>query len=183
MTERIVARRYTRALFTLARKQGMAKLDKIAEDFAALKAVFKNTPALVNLYRSPLFSVMEKGKVTREILGKLGADADTLNFCSLLAEKRRLNYLQEIISLFCDLLDAEKGILRGELITAVAIVKNKQATVLKQLEQQAGRSLDLAFFVDPGIIGGVTLKVGDRVLDSSLRAQLSFLKENIKRGV
>ena len=183
MTEHVVARRYARALFSLGRKQGLAKLEKIAGDFTALQAAFQSAPFLLQLYCSPLFSAEEKGRVTREVLSKLKADPDTLNFCGLLAEKDRLAGIQDIIAVFQDLLDAEKGVLRGELITAVAIDKNKQAAVLQQLEQQAGRSLDLVFSVDPGIIGGIILKVGDRVLDSSLRAQLSFLKENIKRGV
>jgi F-type H+-transporting ATPase subunit delta len=80
-------------------------------------------------------------------------------------------------------LDTEKGVLHGELVTAVEIAGDERAAVLERLEKQAGRSLDLVYSVDPGILGGIILRVGDRVLDASLRAQLSFLKDNIKRGM
>lgn len=183
MTEHIVARRYARALFTLGRKEGLPKLEKLGQDFDALETALKESPSLAQLYRNPLFTAEEKNRVTQKILGEIGADEYTVRFCALLAEKGRMGALGDIIAVYRDLLDVEKGVLRGELVTAVPIDESKRGAVQKQLEQQAGRALDLAYSVDPGIIGGIILKVGDRVLDSSLRAQLSFLKENIKRGV
>jgi F-type H+-transporting ATPase subunit delta len=183
LTEHIVARRYARALFALGRKEGLQKLEKLGQDFDALEVALKASPNLADLYKNPLFSAEEKNRVAQEILGAIGADEYTKRFCALLAEKGRMGSLGDIIAVYRDLLDVEKGVLRGELVTAVPIDDKKRSAVRKQLEQQAGRALDLAYSVDPGILGGIILKVGDRVLDSSLRAQLSFLKENIKRGV
>ena len=183
MTGHIVARRYARALFALGRKQGLPKLEKLGRDLAALGAAIKASPALAELYRSPLFLAEEKSRVTQKLLAELKADEYTVRFCELLAEKGRLGSIGEMVSVFLDLLDAEKGVLRGELVTAVNIDESKRATVLEQLEKQAGRALELSYSVDPAIIGGIILKVGDRVLDASLRAQLSSLKDNIKRGM
>jgi F-type H+-transporting ATPase subunit delta len=104
------------------------------------------------------------------------------NFCHLLADKERLGFLPEIEAEFSRLLDAEKGVIRGELVTAVELDDAKQEAVKKQLESQAGSQLILDFSTNDDILGGVVLKVGDKVLDGSLRAQLDILKENIKRG-
>ncbi|MDR1243541.1 MAG: F0F1 ATP synthase subunit delta [Deltaproteobacteria bacterium] len=177
------AHRYAGAFFSLGRKQGLPKLEKFGADLEELALVLKNSPQLTELCRSPLFSATEKSLVMRKILSGLEADKYTFNFIELLAERGRLENLSEIARFFKELLDTEKGVLHGELITAVEIAGDERAAVLERLEKQAGRSLDLICSVDPDILGGIILRVGDRVLDASLRAQLSFLKDNIKRGM
>ena len=100
----------------------------------------------------------------------------------LLADKERLAYLGEIVDWYGKLLDDAKGIIRGTLTTAVELTDNKRAELKAELEKKAGASIELAFDVDASILGGVVLKVGDRVLDASLRAQLAILRETFKRG-
>ena len=84
--------------------------------------------------------------------------------------------------MFAALVDEHKGIVRGELVTAMDLPKERQASVKEQLAGQLKTDLVLEFSSDPGILGGVVLKVGDRVFDASLRAQLAGMKEQIKRG-
>jgi F-type H+-transporting ATPase subunit delta len=83
---------------------------------------------------------------------------------------------------FQALLDEAQGIVRGDLVTAVGLDDAKQQAIKEQLEKQFNTSLVLDYHTDEDILGGVVLKVGDQVLDASLRAQLNILKENIKRG-
>lgn len=182
MTGNIVARRYARALFALGKKQGLTELEKLSADLDGLREAITVSTELNQFYKNPLFSIEEKLKVTDKILDEFKAGAYTRNFCHLLAEKGRLSNLSDIVDVFKELLDAEKGIIRGELVTAVELDANKRTKILEQLEKQAGQPLALSYSVDPAIIGGVMLKVGDRVLDASLRAQLSILKDNIKWG-
>ena len=73
-------------------------------------------------------------------------------------------------------------LMRGQLVTAYALTDVRQDQIKGKLEKQSGKKLVLSFAVDPAILGGVLLKVGDKVLDASLRAQLEILKEQIKRG-
>jgi len=87
-----------------------------------------------------------------------------------------------IADAFDTLLDVKNGVIRGEILTAVELEGQKQEAVLSDLEKKAGRKLALQFGVAPEILGGVVLKVGDKVMDASLRAQLSILKDSIKRG-
>ena len=75
-----------------------------------------------------------------------------------------------------------KGIIRGKLTTAISLTQAEQKTYKAELEKKAGSPIELTFDVDDSILGGVVLKVGDRVLDASLRAQLENLRETFKRG-
>lgn len=182
MSGDIVARRYARALFALGKKEGLSELDQLGSDLAALKEAVQSSPDLLQLFKNPLFSVDEKFKVMHIMLDELKASEYTKKFCRLLSEKGRLVVLPDIAVVFGELLDAEKGIIRGELVTAVELNETKRKTVLDELNKKVKETLELSYSVNPDIIGGVVLKVGDQVLDASLRAQLSILKDNIKRG-
>ena len=141
------------------------------------------SPALERMFKSPVITVAEKHALADQLLDKAGADLTVKNFCRLLADKGRLAALPAIAGCYGELLDAEKGILRGTVITAVKLDAEKQKKLKAGLEKKAGKKkLELEFNVDKSILGGLMLKVGDRVLDASLRAQLTILRDTIKRG-
>ena len=166
----IVAQRYAKALFALGQQEGMAKLEQYGENLSALEGVLEDSPELVRLFHIPVISVAEKQKVLSQVLDKLDVDPMIKNFCSLLAEA------------FGKLLDEAWGVVRGKLLTAVSLSKEQQAGILARLEKQTSKQIALKFEVDPSILGGVVLQVGDNVLDASLRAQLAILRDIIKRG-
>ena len=182
MTGNIIARRYARALFALGKKSGLPELEGYASSLEDMRSALAQSPDLVRVFRNPIFTAEEKKKVIGKLAAKLKLKGTILDFCLLLADKNRLREFDGIVSMFSDLLDAEKGVLRGELLTAVALEAEKQAEIVKELEKKAKRTLVLEFGVSPEILGGVVLKVGDQVMDASLRAQLSILKDTIKRG-
>ena len=178
----IVAQRYAKALFALGQQEGMAKLEQYGENLSALEGVLEDSPELVRLFHIPVISVAEKQKVLTQVLDKLDVDPMIKNFCSLLAEKERLPLFEEIAEAFGKLLDEAWGVVRGKLLTAVSLSKEQQAGILARLEKQTSKQIALKFEVDPSILGGVVLQVGDNVLDASLRAQLAILRDIIKRG-
>ncbi len=182
MTGNIVARRYASALFALGKKSGLAELEKYSSALTGMRSVLEASPDLVRVFRTPIVTGEEKSKLVKTVAEKLGFGGTILNFLLLLAEKNRLDQIEAIACVYDDLLDAEKGILRGKLFTAVEMQAEEQTKLVSALEQQAKRTLALEFGVSPEIIGGVVLKVGDLVMDASLRAQLSILKDTIKRG-
>lgn len=182
MRANIVARRYARALFSIAQGQGDAERDAYGKDLAALAEVLAETPELLKVFGNPLFSADEKKAIVEKILGNLNTTPVVKNFCFLLADKERLSALPEIEAFYSTLLDEAKGVVRGELVTAVELADAKQDEVKKQLADQLGRELILDFGTDADILGGVMLKVGDKIFDASLRAQLNSMKEQIKRG-
>ena len=182
MTGNIVARRYAQALFALGKQTGLPELESYASSLDALGSALAESPDLNRVFKTPILTADEKKKVVIDLAGKLNIQGTILNFLMLLADKNRLRDLAGIAAVFGELLDAEKGVLRGELLTAVKLDPKKQDAVVKQLEKKAKRTLVLEFGVSPEILGGVVLKVGDKILDASLRAQLSILKDTIKRG-
>ena len=182
MTGNIVARRYASALFALGKKSGLPELEVYSSALESLRSAMVSSPDLIRIFRNPIITVAEKSNITKMLAEKLKVDGTILNFLLLLAEKNRLDQVEAIACVYEDLLDAEKGILRGKLFTAVEIKPEEQARLVSELERQAKRTLELEFGVSPEIIGGVVLKVGDLVMDASLKAQLSILKDTIKRG-
>ena len=182
MTGNIVARRYARALFAIGQAEGDAALKSYGSDLAKLAGVLAGAPELVKIFKNPIFSIEEKKGVLKKVMEKTGPTPMVTNFCSLLADKDRLAFLPEIEKYFSVLLDAAQGLLRGELVTAVKLSDKMQKDVQDKLEKQAKTRIALEFDVDPEILGGLMLKIGDKVLDASIRAQLEILKENIKRG-
>ena len=182
MTGNIIARRYARALFSLGKKASSDELSAFGKELDALAGVIESTPELGKIFRNPIISVEEKKALLGALLDKVQVSGIVRNFCNLLADKDRLSAIPEIQAFYNVLLDADQGVVRGELITAIKLPKAKREKVKSQLEKQAGQKLFLSFSTDKSILGGVVLKVGDKVLDASLRAQLGILKENIKRG-
>lgn len=182
MTDSVAARRYANALFALGKKAGKKELEQHGASLDQLDGLLALSPELDKVFRSPVVTVDEKRHILGKLLGSIGADQTMTNFCLLLADKGRLPSLRHIATYYGALLDAEKGVLRGRLLTAVPLDAKKQGQLKSLLEKKAGKSLELAFDVDKSILGGVVLKVGDKVLDASLRAQLAILRDTIKRG-
>lgn len=182
MTGNIVARRYAKALFALGAKKGEAELAAYGHDLAKLAEVLKASPELFGVFSNPVFGLKDKKAVLEKVLGKLSVSPVVHNFSMLLADKSRLGYLPDIEAVYGTLLDEAQGIMRGKVLTAVPLPEKRQGEIKAKLEKQTGRKLVLGYGVDPGIIGGLVLQIGDKVLDASLKAQLSKMKEQIKRG-
>lgn len=182
MTGNIVARRYAKALFAFAEKQGAAQLEAYGRELAQVAGVLAEAPDATRFFKSPVFSAEEKKAVLGRLLEKVAVSPAMKNFCDLLADKGRLPHLPDIAFVYGKLLDEKQGVVRGRLVTAVPLAEGKQGEIKSRLQAQAGRRLELEYGVDPEILGGVVLRVGDKVLDASLRAQLEMLKVTIKRG-
>ncbi|MBQ4132245.1 MAG: F0F1 ATP synthase subunit delta [Desulfovibrionaceae bacterium] len=182
MSNNIATRRYAQAIFDIGRSKGQADLMQIGRDLEALKECLDISPELANLFANPVFSNDEKGKVLNSLLDRGDVSEITKNFCRLLLEKGRLPLLTDIATAYQDMLDQMEGIIRSELITAVELSPERQAEIKSSLEAKSGKKLAMTFSVDPDIIGGLILKIDDRALDGSLRAQINILRENMKRG-
>lgn len=183
MTGSVVARRYARALFDLGLETGIETLEQWGGEIADMAAMMTRSADLARLFRDPVFSPEEKKRVITALAGKLSLGTPVRNFCFLLADKNRLTLLPTIAGQYQALVDAEKGVLRGEFISAAPLDEDRRSAVLEQLKEKAGgRTLALDFSVDATLLGGMILKVGDNVMDASLKTQLLLLKDTIKRG-
>jgi F-type H+-transporting ATPase subunit delta len=182
LSANIVSRRYAKALFTVALDRGKTVPTKIGDNMATLGEVLEAAPDLLKVFKSPMFNIDQKKAIISGILAKESMNKTVANFLQLLADKDRLGNLPEIIEYYQALLDEHEGVVRGEVITAGRLTKTKQKDMQGKLEKQLGKKLVLTYATRKAALGGLILKVGDKTLDASLRAQLDILKENIKRG-
>ncbi|MDR1490979.1 MAG: F0F1 ATP synthase subunit delta [Desulfovibrio sp.] len=182
MTGDIVARRYARALFALSRGKGLAALENCASALSALRLALDLSPDLREAFKNPAFTAAEKKKILETLAPRLDMRGTVLVFCKLLADKNRLRDFSAIADSFNALLDAEKNIVRGELYTAVPLDDAQKAELSRRLGEKGACELELKFNVSPEILGGLVLRIGDRVMDASLRAQLTILKDAISKG-
>jgi F-type H+-transporting ATPase subunit delta len=169
-----LAGRYANAVFELAQEQG--KVDQVAGDFAALKSVIAASHDFSRLVKSPLFSREDQARALKPVLEKMGVDALTTKFLLTLAGKRRLFALEQVIAAYGRLMARLKGEVQAEVISAHALSSAQTAELKSVLKEKLGREPRLNTKVDPTLLGGLVVKVGSRMIDSSLRTKLAGLR-------
>lgn len=173
-----IARVYGDALFDVA-KEG-DKLDELHEQLGQFAdAVRENHDLQVFLF-SPYFSSAEK----REGLSKAvsGADSELVNFLELLAEKHRMPAIFRIRERFDELWAEENRRLDVRLTSAVELNKSVVNRVGKEIARQTDRKIDLTSEVDPALLGGLVLRVGNMVLDASIRTKLEKMRREVAKA-
>jgi ATP synthase F1 delta subunit len=174
-----IARVYADALFESAKERD--KLDPIHEQLGEFAdAVGENRDLQVFLF-SPYFSSAEKREgITRAVSG---AESELINFLELLAEKHRMPAIFRIRRAFDELWAEERKRLDVKLTSAVPLDEQVAERVGSEVARQTGREIDLSTEVDPEILGGLVLQVGNRVLDASLRSKLERLRKEVAAAV
>jgi F-type H+-transporting ATPase subunit delta len=169
-----IAGRYATAVFDLAVE--MKSVDAVASDFAALKRMMAASPDLARLVRAPIFGRDEQKKGLEAVLGKMGANPLTIRFVALLAAKRRLFGLTDIIGAFNAMVARQRGEMRAE-VTSARTLKDGEIEELKRvLKDKLKRDPQIETHVDPTLLGGLIVKVGSRMIDSSLRTKLNGMR-------
>ena len=173
-----VAGRYATALFELALEQ--KALEQVAGDLNRFGEALDAFDDLVRLVKSPVFTAEEQGRALAAILEQLKIDGLTKNFLLLVAKNRRLFATPDMIRAFRAMLARHRGEMSAS-VTAAAKLTETQVTALKQALQAAlGQKIMLEERVDPGLLGGLVVKVGSRMVDTSLRTKLNSLKVAMK---
>jgi len=169
-----VARRYARALITLADEQN--KLETIVEDLNRVSAVVSSSRELALFLKNPSFGKEKKRNVLDELFsGKV--DELTHRFILLLVEKGRENILQEIIGHYKMLVDEMMGIVRADVRSVIALEKKQEKSLKKQLEGYTGKKVEITFSLDRSLQGGFLARLDDTVFDASVRRQLEILEK------
>lgn len=175
-----VAGRYALALFELAEEAG--SLDEVRADLNGLGSALKTSDDLKRLVANPVFSREDQGRAMAAVLDKAGANALTKNFIALVARKRRLGMLKDMIKAYDTLLADKRGEVTAE-VTSAHKLKAEQIKKLKAaLKASLGREVQVETSIDQSLLGGLIVKVGSRMIDSSLRTKLSKLKIAMKEA-
>jgi F-type H+-transporting ATPase subunit delta len=173
-----IARVYAEALFGVAREKG--KLEEIRDQLAQFADALGDDRDLQVFFFSPYFSSAEK----REGIAKAvsGADPELVNFLELLAEKHRMPAIFRIRRRVEELVSEELKQLEVNVTSAVELDDRVVKQVGEEIEKQTGRDVELSSTVDPDILGGLVLRVGNMVLDASLRNRLERMRREIARA-
>ena len=174
-----VAGRYASALFDLANDE--KKLPEIELDMIEVQRLLDASPDLVRLVRSPVFSADEQGKAIAAIAEKAGLAPLSANFLKLLARNRRLFALTDIIKAFRGIAARHRGEVTADVTSAHPLTDAQLAQLTDTLAATAGgRQVQVHTKVDPRLLGGLVVKIGSRMIDSSLRTKLDTLKIAMK---
>jgi F-type H+-transporting ATPase subunit delta len=174
-----MAGRYALALFELAKDQ--KAIDSVAADLKAFDAMIAGSADLERLVRSPAFSAEEQVRALGALLDKADVKGLAANFLKLVATKRRLFAVREMIRDYGKLLDAHKGVKRAEVTVAEPLGEAHLAALKEALrEVSGGQSVELSVKVDPSIIGGLVVRLGSRMVDGSLRTKLNTIRNRMK---
>jgi F-type H+-transporting ATPase subunit delta len=173
-----LAQVYGRSLFEVAREQG--KLDELREQLGQFADAVSENHDLAVFFFSPYFSTKEKQEALARMLD--GADPILLNFLNLLIENHRMPVIFRIRQEYERLWDEENKTLPVEITSAIELDPATAESLGKKIGERAGRKVTLAARVDPDILGGIIIRVGNSILDASIRNRLEQLRRQVAQA-
>ncbi len=173
-----MAGRYAAALFELAKDQ--RQLAEVERDAVAFQAMLDASEDLRRLVRSPVISAEDQSKALAAILAKFGISGLTANFIRLIARNRRLFAVGDMLKSFRALMARERGEVSADVTSAHALTPEQLQVLSDTLRAQVGKNVQINTRVDPALLGGLIVRIGSRMIDSSLRTKLDNLKVAMK---
>lgn len=178
MNNTVLAKRYAKALFQVGKEENaLADFSKTLTEMAEL---YTEVPEVVDGLTNPLYPQDVREKVMEHLVGAMKASALMANFLNLLVQKRRADVLPDIAMVFQALVDDENNMCQGTVISASEISSDLNDKIKATLEKITGKQVVVTNEIDPTIIGGIIARVGDLLLDGSIKTQLKGLEESIK---
>jgi len=173
-----IASVYARSLFEVAKEQD--KLDKVRDELGEFTDALNESRELQVFLFSPYFSTREKSEGLDKAIS--GADETTLNFLKLLIEKHRTPVLFRVRAELDELWEEENRLLPVTVTSAVELPKSTVKQIGDRIAEQTDRKVDLSSKVDPDILGGIVVRVGNSVLDASIRNRLENFRKQVARA-
>jgi F-type H+-transporting ATPase subunit delta len=175
-----IARRYAKALLLIGKEDG--KTETYRKELAGFSALIERESALGQAISNPLYNAAGREKVLETVLEKLALSGIMKSFLTLLFEKGRFIYLSSINDFYQKLADELKGIARASLVSATELSSETVEKIRTTLSNRTGKEVILEVEEDSSLIGGIVTRIGDLVLDGSIKTQLLNMRESLKRG-
>ena len=175
MSVSIVARRYAQALLELGVEQ--KDLDRLVDELGRFAESWETSGELRNAIENPLVPHAAKKAVVNELVDRLGATPTVRHALLLLVDRRRTRALPYVARMLRELADARKGLMRAEVTTAIPLEDGYYARLQAQLERMTGKHVVIDRRTDESLIAGVITRIGDRIIDGSLRTRLQSLRD------
>ncbi len=175
---KLVSRTYSEALFEVALEEG--KMDLFLDELSFVTETFKVHPEFFELFKTPLVRVDEKKKVIEEVFsGRLSKELN--NFLKIIIDKRRGSFIQQIKEEYESIVNKHKGIVKAVAITAVPLSDEEKTKLKDKLSTLTGKVVKLANKTDKDVIGGVLVKIGDKVIDGTIKGKLEEMTESLSQ--
>ena len=179
MRDRNVATRYAEALLIATREAG--QVAGVAESYAALQEITASNRDLRTFLEAPQVTLEEKKQLLRKMLsGRV--EPLLLNFVLLLLDKGRIEFFRDIGDLFAVMVEKEQGYQRATVTTAIELPSDLEQKLHQRLESVSGTKIILQKKVDPAVIGGVCVTMGDKILDGTVRTNLNLLGKALREA-
>jgi F-type H+-transporting ATPase subunit delta len=175
-----IARRYAKALLAIGREDG--KAEKYKEELGGFARLLEEQKELEMAISNPLYDAEGRKKVLEAVVKRLSLSKVMSSFLFLCFDKGRIQYLKDIYAFYEKLTDELANIVRADFVSAVELPKESIAKIQGALSKKTGKEVRMEVTVDPALIGGAVTKIGDLVLDGSVRTQLMSLKESLQRS-
>ena len=173
-----IAKRYATAVFELAKEE--KGLKTLESDIDALDAAIEGSADLRALITSPLYSREDQANAMTALAKKMKLSVIVTNTLALMASNRRLFTLPQLISALRDRIAEEKGEVTAEVVSAKALTKTQADKLAKTLKAQIGKTIKINATVDESLIGGLIVKVGSKMIDTSIKSKLNALQNTMK---
>lgn len=171
-----LARRYAGALFEAAKDADI--IDKVESDLGMMTYSLNAVPRLSEALSHPLIPSVKKKEIAREIF-EGNVDTITLDFLCLLIDKHREEVLTDIETEYIQIADSWRGIVKAVVTSAVALTDDEQHRIQSKIAAQTGKTVALEIHQDPSLIGGVIVKIGDTIIDGSIKSYLAALRDQL----
>lgn len=178
MINKTIARRYAQAFFAIAKKQD--KIEQFEKELALVVDTVKANSQLAQVLEHQLIEPEKKKKIFNEIFSSKVSDI-ALNFINLVMDKRRERYLAQILEEYTVFADEARNVVAATVRTAKELTPEYEKAIRDKLSYLTGKQTRLKVEIDPGLIGGVVVKIGDRVYDGSVVNRLENLKQHLTR--
>ena len=169
-----MARRYSTALFELTEEAKAT--DIVLSDLTAFAKLISGNGELMKFVKSPVVAIEEQLNVVKEVSAKTALNALTSNFLALVTKNARLNAIEEIVLAFEQQVAQARGEVVAQVVTATELGQAQSAELTQTLEKSLGKKVQLDLNVDPAILGGLIVRVGSKMIDTSIRTKLENLK-------
>ncbi|WP_092811339.1 F0F1 ATP synthase subunit delta [Roseivivax marinus] len=173
-----IAERYAAALFEISREDG--SLDTLEGDVDALDAALKDSADLRDLIRNPVYSRDAQGKAITAVAEKMGTSTQMRNTLALMASKRRLFVVPAFLTQLREMIAEQKGEVTADVTSAVELTDAQRTQLADTLKAKVGKDVKLNTKVDDALIGGLIVKVGSKMIDTSIRSKLASLQNAMK---
>lgn len=178
MLKGAVGSRYAEALYAIAERE--KSVDAIEQELIAVDAVVRENRDLQKVLYHPRITSEDKKSLLSELLsGKVSQV--TMEFLNLLVDRQREQFLSDIVDYYINLANKARNITEARISSAIELTAEEKKAMAALLDKITGKKVETSFSVDPSLIGGVVVRIGDRVIDGSIRTRLATLREHLRQ--